>query len=1091
MRMKKIRFFFTAMVMLAFSLALSAQNVTVKGTVKDGNGDGIVGASIVLQGNNTVYTMTNLSGAYSINVPANGVLEVKCMGYVDQEIPVNGRANIDIILVDDSQLIDETIVVAYGTATKSSFTGSAAQVKSETIERKVATSVTSALAGTTPGVQITQSSGDPAGGGGNTIRIRGIGSMSASNSPLIVVDGIPYDGAISDINPQDVESMSVLKDAAASAIYGHRGANGVVIITTKKGNSGDAQVKFDARVGVNSRLIPNYDVITDPGQYYQTYYQMMYNQYYYSGHTVAESYAYANKYLYDKDNGGLGYQVFTVPEGQNLIGTNFKLNPNATLGYFDGEYYYLPDDWYKEAFHNSIRQEYNVSAAGGVGKMNYYASVGYLDNSGIVNNSGYKRYTGRINADYQAKSWIRLSTSMSLSHTDSQSADWSDSYGSSGNMFYITNNIAPIYPLYVRKLDENGNPYILTDSGRIVYDNNTNTNQTRAWSVGNAVRDNEFDRNQSYADVVNGKFGVTLTPLKGLSLTANIGFTVDNTRSNSLSSQFAGSSGTDGYVGVSHSRMFTINQQFLGEYKFDIAGLHHFDLLGGFEKYSLMSQGLSGSNYHLFNPFVGELNNADGTGSMKSNSSSTSRYVTQGFLGRFQYDFDNAVFFSASYRRDASSRFAEGHRWGNFGSVGAAWVISKADWFQVPAVDMLKLKVSYGIQGNDNLGSYYPYSDQYSHSWSETDGYQVEKTYVGNENLTWETSRSFNVGVDFELFNNYLNGTFEWFNRRTTDLLYSKSVPQSAGNPTGAIPVNVGSILNRGFELSLDGSIIRTKNVHWTWNANFSHYINKVLELDESVSENGIRSGTRIIRVGGSLYDAYMFKYAGVDEATGEAQYYGDVLLDEEGNETTTFVARPTQEQLDKHLTKTVITKTFANATQYDLGSVLPKLFGGFGTAINAFGFDLSCQLSYQLGGKYYDGSYQALMHTQASAGQAWHKDILKAWTPENTKTDVPRNDGDIQVAQSALDRFLISSDYLSLNNVTIGYTLPSKWTRKIGIESLRLYAAGDNLYVLTARKGIDPRFSMGLGSMTSGTGLNTGYYSAMRSITGGITLTF
>lgn len=1088
--MKKIRFFFTAMVLLAVSVAAFAQNITVKGTVKDEAGEAIVGANVLLQGSRTVYTMTDVNGAFTLNVPGNGSLAVNCLGYHDQLVPVNNRGIIDIVLQLDDQVLDETIVVAYGTATKSSFTGSAAQVKTETIEKKVATSVTSALAGTTPGVQITQSSGDPAGGGSNTIRIRGIGSMSASNSPLIVVDGVPYDGAISDINPQDVESMSVLKDAAASAIYGHRGANGVVIITTKKGNAGDAMVKFDARVGVNSRLIPNYDVIKDPALYYETFYTMLYNKYMYAGHSAAESHAYANQYLLDRDNGGLGYLVYTLPEGQNLIGTNFKINPAATLGYSDGEFYYIPDDWYKEAFHDSIRQEYNVSASGSSGKINYYASVGYLNNSGIVNNSGYQRYTGRINADYQAKSWIRISASMNISHSDSQQADWSDSYGSSGNMFYIANTIGPIYPLYVRKLDDQGNPYIVTESGRTLYDSN-NTNQKRPNIVGNAIRDNEFDRTQSYADVVTGKFGTTLTPLKGLSLTANIGFTTDNTRTSSLGSQFASSSGTDGYVGVSHSRMFTVNQQYLAEYKFEIADTQHFDILGGFEKYNYMSQSLSGSNYHLFNPFIGELNNADGTGSMVSNSSSTGRYATQGFLARVQYDDNNTIFLSASYRRDESSRFAQGHRWGNFGSFGAAWVISRENWFNVNWVDMLKLKVSYGVQGNDNLGSY-PYADQYSHSWNETDGYKVEKTYVGNENLTWETSRSFNLGADFELFNNYLNGTIEYFNRKTTDLLYMKSVPQSSGNPTGQIPVNVGSILNRGVELSLDGSIIRNKNVNWTWNANISHYINKVLSLDESVSENGIRTGNRIIRVGGSIYDAYMYKFAGVDPATGEAQYYAEEILGNDGKGTGTYAARPTQEQIDKKLTQTVITKTFANASQYDLGSVLPKLFGGFGTTINAYGFDLSAQLSFQLGGKYYDGSYQALMNTDGkAAGGAWHTDVLNAWTPENTTSNIPRNDGDIQVSQSAVDRFLISSNYLSVNNVTLGYTLPKKWTRKIGVESLRIYCAGDNLAVLTARKGVDPRFSMGLGSMTSGTGLNTGYYSSMRTITGGLTLTF
>ena len=1082
--MKKMKLFFTAAVMLAFSVAALAQNITVKGTVKDEAGEPIVGANVILVGSNTVYALTDFSGAFTLSVPKNGSLDVSCLGYSTVVVPVEGKTTLEIVLPLDTTVLDETIVVAYGTATKSSFTGSAAVVDAESIEKKIATSVTSALAGTTPGVQVTSSSGDPT-GGTPTIRIRGIGSISASNTPLYIVDGVPYDGAISDINPQDVESMSVLKDAAASAIYGHRGANGVVIITTKKGKSGDATVKFDGRWGVNSRLIPQYDVITDPGQYYETFYQRLYNKYYYSGHTVAESYAYANRYLLDEANGGLGYLVYTLPEGQNLVGTNFKLNPNAKLGYYDGTYYYTPDDWYKEAFHNAFRQEYNVSAAGGSNRFNYYASVGFLQNSGIVNNSDYKRYTGRVNAEYQAKSWMRFSTSLNFSHSDSQVADWSDSYGSSGNLFYIANSIGPIYPLYVRKMDENGKPYIVTESGRTLYDSN-NTNQKRPSIVGNAVRDNEYDDTKQYADVLTGKFGVLLTPFKGFSLNANVGFTADNTRYSSLSSQFAGSSNTDGYVYVSHSRMFTVNQQYLAEYKFDIVDAHHFDFLAGFEKYSLTSQSLSGSNYHLYNPFVGELSNADGTGSMVSNSSATNRYVTQGFLGRIQYDYNGIYFLSGSYRRDSSSRFAEGHRWGNFGSAGVAYLMSKESWFNVPWVDMLKLKVSYGVQGNDNIGGYYPYSDQYTHSWNEETGYSISLNYVGNEELTWETSHSLNVGVDFELFNNYLNGTVEFFSRKTTDLLYNKNVPLSSGNPTGYIPVNVGSMRNTGIELSLDGSIIRTKNVNWGWNLNLSHYTNKILELDPSVSDNGIRGSNYIRKVGGSIYEAYMYKFAGVDPQTGQAQYYGEFLKEDDS-----FVARPTQKQIDEEATYTKTTTNFAQASQYDLGSILPAVYGGFGTTLNAYGIDFSVQCSFQLGGKYYDGTYQSLMWTQDNAGNAWHKDILKAWQKPGDITDVPRNDGDIQVAQSALDRFLVSASYLSVNNVTLGYTFPQKWTRKIGIEGLRLYVAGDNLAVLTARKGIDPRFSMGLGSMTSGTGLNSGYYSAMRTITGGVTLTF
>ena len=1065
MLMKKVKLFFTVLALTISALAFG-QNITVKGVVTDAsNGEPVPFASIQLQGTMTGAS-TDGDGIYTISVPSNGTLVFSSVGYTTQSVAVEGRAQINVQLAPDAEFLDETIVVAYGTATKSSFTGSASMVKSDEIEKKITSTVTSALAGTTPGVQVISSSGDPT-SGGPSITIRGIGSLSANNSPLIVVDGAPYSGSIKDINPNDVESMSVLKDASASAIYGHRGANGVILITTKRGQSGDATVKFDAKFGSNSRLIPQYDVITDPGEYYENYYKLLYNKYYYAGSTPTEAYALADKNLYDNLNGGLGYKVFTVPEGQKLVGTNFKLNPNAKLGYTDGEYYYTPDNWYDEVFHNSFRQEYNLSVSGAADKFTYYASLGYLDDGGIVSNSGYNRYTARINTEYQVKKWAKFVTNVSFSHSNSQTNGYSGSWGSSGNLFYLANNIGPIYPLYVR--DAQGN--IMTENGRTVYDSN-NTNFTRPNFVGNAVRDNEVNDYHYIADVLVGKFGLILTPFKGFTLEANANIYDDNTRKNALYSMFGSASPTDGSVSVEADRYFTLNQQYLAKYKTDFGGSQsNLDVLAGYEQYNSTSSNVWGSNDHLFNPVVGELDNADGSKS-KTLGSNTTHYMTEGFLARAQYDFAGKYFASASFRRDASSRFAKGHRWGNFWSLGAAWLISQEDFMSnVSWVDMLKLKASFGQQGNDNLGSNFPYSDQYKHSYNEETGeYSISLSYKGNNEITWETHNDLNVGVDFELFRGALNGTVEYFNNITTDMLYNKSVPLSSGNPTGRIPVNVGDLQNTGVEITLDGLILNRKNFQWSWNANFSHYTNKILSLDESVAESGIKGSNYIWKIGGSRYDAYTYKYAGVDPTDGRAKYWKHVVADD-GTESDE------------------ITYKFDEATQYELGSVLPKLFGGFGTTLNAFGFDFSAQFSYQLGGKYYDGNYQQLMWTQASAGQAWHKDALKAWTPENTDTDVPRLDGDTTVSQSSLDRFFVSSNYLSVNNVTLGYTFPAKWVKKAALSALRVYVAGENLAVLTARKGMDPRNSMGLGSFTMDQGSSS--YSSMRTITGGITLTF
>ena len=1059
-----------SLIALLIAGTMAAQNVQISGIVTDADdGEPMIGVSVAVRGT-TIGTATDLEGRYNISVPSNSSLTFTFVGYVEQTVPVSGKKVINVAMESDARSIDEVIVVAYGTATKSAFTGSAAVVKSDAIEAHISTSATKALAGTTPGVQFISSNGDPASGGSQTIRIRGYGSDIASSAPLYIVDGMPYDGSISDINPNDVESMSVLKDASARAIYGARGANGVILITTKKAGGNVPNVKFDAKWGSNSRLIPNYDVITDPGQYYETYFKLLYNKQFYAGKSEAEAYSIACNQLYDANNGGLGYRIFSLPAGQQLIGTNLKLNPAATMGYSDGEYYYQADDWYNETFHNSFRQEYNLSFSGSADKLSYYASIGYLDDGGVVNHSSYQRYSGRINVEYKPKDWMKFTSNIGYSHTSSEAPEYGGSYGSSANLFYITQTMGPIYPLYVR--DANGN--IMYENGRIQYDANQ-TNFRRPGTVGNAVRDNEFNRSRTYADVLNANAGITLTPVKGLSLSANLGVFNDNTRSNYLYSQYASSSSTDGAGSTSHSRAFDITSQLLANYKVEF-GKNSIDALLGYERYNVTSQGLSAYNDHLFDPFNGELGNAHGKASMDA-SSSTTGYLTQGIIARLQYEFDERFFLSGSYRRDASTRFADGHRWGNYGSIGGAWLMSKEKFMSgVSWVDMLKLKASYGVQGNDNLnnlGTYFPYADQYGVTYNEETGeYSMSLIYKGNEDITWETSHSFNAGFEFGLFNGYLNGSVEYYNRKTNGLLYLKDVPLSSGNPTGYYPVNSGSLRNSGVELALDGIILHNKKVDWSWNLNLSHNKNTILSLDEAIPEDGEKGSYRIKKVGGSLNEAYLLQYAGLSEE-GEALYYMD------------------EKDKDGNVTAKVTTLDPTKATKYDCGTVDPVIFGGFGTSASFHGFDVSVQFAYQLGGKYYDGAYQSLMHTQSSPGQAMHKDLLNSWTPDNTDTDIPRMDGNVLLAQSACDRFLVSSDYLTLNNAQIGYTFPSRIAKKMRLGSLRLYVAGENLFMLSARKGLDPRYGTGLGSMTYASGLNNGSYSAMRNVTGGVTVTF
>lgn len=1049
------------------SMAIYAQTVITGTVVSASDGEPVIGASVRVKGTKQAVAQTDPEGKFKVKVNAGTTL---VFSYITMEtVERNAKNGMVVEMHSTDEQMSDLMVVAYGTQKKSSFTGSAVEIKSEDISSHVTATATSALLGKVAGLQAVTGDGGP--GSAPKIRLRGIGSLSASSAPLYIVDGAPYENSISTINPNDIASISVLKDAAASAIYGARGANGVIIITTKKAKAGeDPTINFEARWGSNSRLIPQYDVISDPREYYETHYRALYNSKYYWGSSSEAAYAFADAALLDKNNGGLGYQVFTVPQGEKFIGTNFKVNPNATLGYSDGTYTYTPDNWYDEAFHSSFRQEYNLSASGATERFNYFAALGYLGDGGFVDKSSYTRYTARLNSDYKIKKWLTFSTQMGFTHGISQSPQYTAGSQSTGNMFHTCNNMAPIYPLYVRDADGN----IMTENGRVIYDANQ-TNFQRPSLLGNPVRDNAYNDRKSVSDLFNGRWGLTATPVNGLSLSASLNLSAYNSRSNSLYSPFGSASSSDGQVYVGHKRNFTFNQNYLARYETTIAKDHSLQALLGYEAYKLTASTLGASNDHLFNPYIGELDNALGS-SKKELESYSNHYMTQGFFGQLLYDYKETYFLSGSYRRDASSAFAPGHRWGNFGSVGAAWQLTKMDFMKdVKWVDFLKLKLSYGVQGNDNLGSYYYWADRYKASYNEETGeYQLNMSQKGNDNLTWESSKSWNLGLDFALFNHHLNGSVEFYHRATSNMLYYRSLPLSSGVSASGYYDNIGSMYNRGIEVTLNANIFRTRDFKWDLDLNLTHNANKITDL----GGEEVRGGYSILYEGGTAYQAYMLKYAGTDKSNGRAMYYKDVM-DSEG----------------KVIGKTK-TYDITAATMYDCGTTLAKVTGGFGTSLSYKGIDLSAQFQYSLGGKIYDGAYQSLMHNGRTAGSAMHRDLLKAWSPENPGSDIPRlstaaADDPGVGSQAAIDRFLTSSNYLTLNNLTLGYTFPRKWMSRAKISSLRIYVAGENLFLLTARKGLDPRYGFGTGSMKYGSGETSSSYAGSRTITAGVSLKF
>lgn len=1039
---------------------MMAQKTVTGSVISAEDGEPIIGATVVVTGT-TTGTVTDVDGNFSIKAPESAkTLSVSYVGMETQEVTITGK-KLKVILSANNEVLDEVMVVAFGTSSKKAFTGSASVIKAEGIVKTQTSNVTSSLAGQVAGVQGLNTTGQP--GEMATIRIRGIGSMNASNAPLYVIDGTPASSdAITTLSNQDIESVTVLKDASSAALYGARGANGVILITTKRGNTQDAKISVDAKWGTNRRAVPSYDVMTDPAMYYETFYKAL--------NTFGGD-AYANKYLLDAANGGLGYQSYTIPEGERLVGSNGKLNPKATLGYIDPKTGYLikPDNWYDELFdNNNLRQEYSVNLSGSTDKMTYYTSATYLDDSGIISNSGFKRVTARTNVDYQAKKWLKISTNLSYSHADQKYPGESE-YGnaSSGNIFYVANNMAPIYPLYVRNADgsiaHDSNGYTMYDYG----DGKVFSCQRAFMSQSNPASAIELDKEVYKKDIFTGKWAVVADLYDGLKATANVGTHYAGIRYQSSTNPFYGQyASAGGIASVEGDRIVTVDQQYLLTYNKSLND-HTIDALVGYENYKYTSSYVYGSKMMIYNPDIPEVSN----GILSPNTASaTTNYFVQGVLGQVKYNYANRYFVSASYRADASSRFAKDNRWGNFWSVGAAWDLKSESFMKdFSFIDMMKVKFSYGTQGNDALltkdghANYYPYTDQFS--VSENNGaFAITMSEKGNPDITWETSKNLNAGIDFSLFNNRLNGTIEGWARTTEDMLYFKPVPASLGY--SFLPVNIGSVRNAGIDFELNGDVYRSKDIKWNVYVNGSSYKNKILELSPELNGEWVE-GTYIYKEGHSMYNRYLRSYAGVDPQTGVSLWYTDT--DKDGNDVG-------------H--KGATTDKFASAKQYEYGDVLPKISGGFGTSVDAYGFDFSIGFNYQLGGEIFDSGYSSLMHGGSSSDQGhnWHMDILKAWTPENPDTNVPVLNTDYY-ANGTSDRFMTSSNYLTLQNITFGYSLPKQLLRKIDMEKVRVYFVADNIALISARKGLDPRLGFGAS--------NTQGYSPIKSISGGISLTF
>lgn len=1058
---------------LLFGVASLMAQKRVTGTVTDTDGQPVIGATVKVNGSKVVG-VTDTDGKFVLpNVPASAkALSVSFIGMKTQEVAVSN--NVAVVLAYDDAMLDEAIVVAYGVAKKGSFTGSVSQMKAKDLQKMQVSNVSKGLEGQMAGVETTSSSGQP--GASAAIYVRGIGSLQ-NTAPLIVVDGVPYSGSLNTINQADIETMSVQKDASATSIYGARAANGIIMITTKKGREGKTQVNFDAKWGFSERGVKPYQTVNSEADYYELYWEGMRNQFINQGATPLKAGVLASQGLVSSLG---GYNSFNVPNAELVNPLTGRINPNARLLYHD--------DWQDEPFSTGVRQEYNVSISGGSEKTRYYLSLNSLDDNSYVKSSSFSRLSGRMNLEHQVNNWLKVGASASYANTVS---DINKGSGSAMSMFSFAQFIGPIYPVYQRNA-EGG--YVLDANGNRVLDYGNLDGKSRPYNMGNnPFIDVMYNIYEYETDMLSLRgFAEVKLPLDGLSLHVDGAFDNEAFYDTEFDTPISGDAlSVNGRSTKTNSnrRVLTTSQRlnYYKEFK-----KWNLSLMAGHESLRRDNRGLSAQMTNFFIPGNTEFGNA--VTPSGNPASSKSRYSLESYFGRAEATLFDRYSASASIRRDGSSKFHPDHRWGTFWSVGAAWRLSEEEFFQSSFlrdyVDQFKIKGSYGTQGNDNIasdqGDFALYMDQYV--VAPVDGKPgISLAWRGNPNLTWEKSKNFNLGFEASFFKNRLSVEFDYFVKVTSDMLYYRALAPSLGRPN-TIAENGMEMQNEGVELTINGMLVKKQNFKWTASLNLTHYKNTINKLEPGRDPAGYHPGGSIYRkVGGSAFDWYMIKYAGVDPQTGDALYYKDVektgiVSDAEGNP----VLDANGNKQYYNYTETVTTTEASQATMYELGkSSLPDLTGGLSTTFEAFGFDLSISTAFRLGGYCYDGSYASLMGS--NAGSAYHIDMFKRWQKPGDITDVPRlENGDMNMTGGTTnDRFLTKADYFSLKNIQLGYTVPKSWLKKyVNIESVRVYAVGDNLFLGAKRYGLDPRQDIAGGTVT-------GSYSAMRTISFGVNVAF
>lgn len=1038
--MKKVKLLLTVLSLFAVSFAF-AQNLSISGIVKDANtGEPIPYASVHVKGA-TTGTSTNDFGEYSISAPGNAILTFSFIGYTTQEIAVNGKNKINVTLSPDAIALDEVVLTAYGPQSKKAFTGTASVVKSDQIKNLNVSSVSKALQGLASGVMVVSGTGQP--GENATIRIRGVGSYSGSSDPLIVVDNVVYNNNLNTINPNDIESFTVLKDANSTALYGSRAANGVILITTKLGTPGKAKFSVTANFGISQRARKDYEYLGA-----QDYMEAQWAKGYKEGIDAKYDDAKARKYA---TGSVLDYLVYNPYSVDNPIGEDGKLVSGAKLLY--------EEDWYDALFRVGKRQEYTIQATGGSKDVRYLVSGGYLDDQGLVKQSEFKRYSVRGKVDANMTKWLKAGLNMGLSYSD-QNYPTQGGTATRNSMSWVRNT-ASIYPAYQRNKDGS---FILDDKGNQIFDygNNTVWGRDRPVSANsNPLGTFEYDIIGNTRFMSNNVGYLEASFLKNFTFRTTLG--VDYyiySGKEYYNSQYGDGKAYGGRSNRTRETSSTISWTNTLTWDKTFNGKHHVNVLLGTESYDYQFDNLEAEKRGFEFPdteltYGGVLNTAN------SWTTASRNFRT---LTRANYDFDNRYHISASFTYDGTSRFPKDSRWGAFWSIGGGWNIANESFMKsVTWLNTLKLRASYGTSGNQNIG-YFPYLETYETGWNILSNQGSIVKTLGNNNLTWEKQGMLDIGVDFAMFENRFTGSVTYYDKKSKDLLMARPLPISAG--ITSYNDNIGSVRNNGVEIDLKGVLIRNSNLSWDLGANVSFQKNRITALPEEQSAGFNADYSKRIQIGESMYSWYLREYAGVDAEDGLPMWWKDTK-DKDGN-----------------ITGRETTKTYSEGTRYIVGDALPKFIGGISTNLAWKGLYVNVLASFSLGNKILDTDYAGLMHmfNDSRTGYQSSIDVLKRWQKPGDITDIPViNNSDYSSTSTA---FLRNGNYLRLRNVTIGYDLASiKSIKKVGFSSLKVYATGDNLCTIFGTKGLDPE--LGINGTTSN---NT---SALRVISFGINLEF